>query len=63
MLAVARSVRGSWGTWQATEDIGQAIASDGTNDFFAIVVTFTTGSAVHTVVVATAETCASGCTY
>ncbi|HEX7473029.1 MAG TPA: hypothetical protein VF323_08085 [Candidatus Limnocylindrales bacterium] len=51
----------SW-TWVATEDIGAAIASDGTNDFYAIVVTFTTGSSVKTIVVITAETC-SGCTY
>ena len=49
-------------TWVATEDIGAAVASDGRNDFYAIVVTFTTGSVVKTVVVITAETC-SGCTY
>jgi hypothetical protein len=44
------------------EEIGEPIASDGPHDFYAIVVTFTTGATVKVVVVISSQTC-SGCAY
>ncbi len=49
-------------TWPAFEDIGGAVTTDGTHDFYAIAVTLTTGSIVRVVVIATGQTC-SGCVY
>jgi hypothetical protein len=59
VLASARST--SW-TWLGWEEIGEPIASDGPHDFYAIIVTFTTGATVNVVVVISSQTC-SGCAY
>jgi hypothetical protein len=59
--ARASALTAKW-TWRAWEDIGEAVAEDGAHDYYGIIVTFTTGSTVRVVVLATSQTC-PGCTY
>ena len=62
VTSVPAASRSAGWTWPAWEEIGEPIASDGSNSFYAIVVTFTTGTTSKVVVVVTSETC-SGCAY
>jgi hypothetical protein len=59
---VLASVRSTSWTWLNWEEIGEPIASDGPHNFYAIIVTFTTGATVKVVVVISSLTC-SGCAY
>jgi len=49
-------------TWPAWEDIGEAVAYDGAEYFYGVVVTFTTGATVKVFVLVASQTC-PGCTY
>jgi len=59
VLASARTASWTWPNW---EEIGEPIATDGPHDFYAIIVTFTTGATAKVVVVISSQTC-YGCAY
>ena len=59
VLGSARSASWTWPNWG---EIGEPIATDGPHDFYAILVTFTTGATAKVVVVISSQTC-YGCAY
>ena len=49
--------------WDAWEEIGEPIATDGPHNFYGIVVTITTGATMRVFVIDASQTCSPGCTY
>ena len=59
--ARANALTAKW-TWPAWEEIGEPIATDGSHNFYGIIVTFTTGTSTKVVVLLSSQTC-PGCAY
>ncbi len=49
--------------WDAWEEIGEPIATDGPHNFYGLVVTITTGATMRVFVIDASQTCSPGCTY